>query len=327
MAAMSRQKRDKSGGNVLKRQSMKRLNFKRAIPVAMLLLAACGSGGSSTVQLDATLSGTEARQYFGAETSGSGGGAEAIGFYSNGCLAGGQELAESGPTWQAMRLSRNRNWGHPVLIDFVEGLSARVAANTSWAGLYVGDMSQPRGGPMLSAHVSHQLGLDVDIWMYPPERLNLSTQEREDLSSINIRADRGASVNGNWTGDHAEVLRLAATDPRVARIFVTTGAKVWLCENVTGDRSWLSRIRPANGHNYHFHVRLNCPDGDGDCQNQAPPQGDGCQEAYERAERIRNPPPPGPPNNDPPPVSPPSGMRVALGNMPNQCPALLSAVD
>ncbi|QXT40126.1 penicillin-insensitive murein endopeptidase [Gymnodinialimonas ceratoperidinii] len=300
--------------------------MRRLFPFALMLLAACGAGGPS-MQLDATQSRSEARQYFGAETRASGGPGEAIGFYSNGCVAGSQQLAETGPTWQAMRLSRNRNWGHPELIDYVQNLSAQVARNTSWAGLYVGDLSQPRGGPMLTGHASHQVGLDADIWMYPPERLNLSEQERETLSSISVRAERGASVNGNWTADHAEVLRLAATDPRVARIFVTTGVKVWLCENVTGDRSWLSHIRPANGHHYHFHVRLQCPSGDRNCQNQPLPQGDGCQEAYDRAERIRNPPPPSPPNNTPPPESPPSGMRVSLGNMPNQCLGLLSGFE
>ncbi len=302
--------------------------MKRLFPFALMVLAACGAGGGGpAIELDPTISGQEARQYFGAETRGSGGASEAIGFYSNGCLAGGVELAETGPTWQAMRLSRNRNWGHAELIDYVQTLSANVAANTSWAGLYVGDMSQPRGGPMLTGHASHQSGIDVDIWMLPPERLNLSEEERENLSSISVRAQRGASVNGNWTAEHAEVLRLAATDPRVARIFVTTGVKVWLCENVTGDRSWLSHIRPANGHHYHFHVRLQCPDGDRNCQNQPLPQGDGCQEAYDRAARILNPPPPGPPNTDPPPDRPPRGMRVALGEVPNQCVSLLSGLN
>lgn len=297
--------------------------MRRLFPFAMLFLAACGSGGSST-QLDATQSRSEGRQYFGAETQASSGSGESLGFYSNGCLAGGEQLDESGPTWQSMRLSRNRNWGHPELIDYIEGLSAQVARNTSWAGLYVGDMSQPRGGPMLTGHASHQVGLDADIWMFPPQRLDLSEQEREALSSISVRSQRGAGINENWTADHAEVLRLAATDERVARIFVTTGVKVWLCRNVTGDRSWLSRIRPANGHHYHFHVRLNCPAGDSNCQNQAMPQGDGCEEAEARAARIINPRPPGPPNNDPPVAQPPSGMRVALGNMPNQCLSQLS---
>lgn len=300
--------------------------MKRLFPFALMVLAACNTGGP-TVQLDATLSGSEARQYFGAETSASRGSGEAIGFYSNGCLAGGEELAETGPTWQAMRLSRNRNWGHPDLIDYVETLSADVAANTSWPGLYVGDLSQPRGGPMLTGHASHQVGLDADIWMLPPGRLDLTEQERENLSSISVRANRGATINENWTADHAEVLRLAASDPRVARIFVTTGVKVWLCQNVQGDRSWLSHIRPANGHHYHFHVRLNCPAGDRNCQNQSMPQGDGCQEAYDRAARIITPTPPGPPNNDPPVAAPPRGMRVALGEMPNQCVGVLSGLN
>lgn len=298
--------------------------MRRLFPAALFTLAACSVVGGPTVQLDATQSRSEARQFFGAETSASAGPSEAIGFYSNGCVAGAQQLAETGPTWQAMRLSRNRNWAHSEMIDYVQTLSANVARNTSWEGLYVGDMSQPRGGPMLTGHASHQSGIDADFWMLPARDLTLTEQERETLSSISVRAQGGASVNENWTQEHAEVLRLAATDPRTARIFVTTGVKVWLCENVEGDRSWLSHIRPANGHHFHFHVRLQCPDGDRNCENQPLPQGDGCQEAFDRAARILNPPPPGPPDTTPPPATPTSGARVPLGNMPNQCVALLS---
>ena len=241
--------------------------MRRILTLAVLALAACNTGGA-VPQLDATLSGQEARQYFGAETGATAGASEAIGFYSNGCLAGGQELAETGPTWQAMRLSRNRNWGHTELIDYIQTLSQNVARETSWNGLYVGDMAQPRGGPMLTGHASHQSGIDVDIWMLPAMDLTLTREERENLSSISVRSQGGAWINDNWTADHAEVLRLAATDPRVERIFVTTGVKVWLCRNVEGDRSWLQHIRPAGGHHYHFHVRLNCPAGDRNCQNQ-----------------------------------------------------------
>jgi penicillin-insensitive murein endopeptidase len=300
--------------------------MRRLIPLAMLVLAACGSGGGSTVRLDPTISSSEARQFFGAETSATAGPSESIGFYSNGCVAGAQQLPETGPTWQAMRLSRNRNWAHSEMIDFIQTFSANVARNTSWNGIYVGDMSQPRGGPMLTGHASHQSGIDADIWMLPARDLTLTREERENLSSISVRSQNGAWINDNWTAEHAEVLRLAATDPRVARIFVTTGVKVWLCRNVTGDRSWLSHIRPAAGHHYHFHVRLVCPEGDRNCQNQPLPQGDGCAEAEERAAAILNPPPPGPPNPTPPPEEEPSGMRVALGNMPQQCLPLLSGL-
>ncbi|MEJ6393433.1 penicillin-insensitive murein endopeptidase [Gymnodinialimonas sp. 2305UL16-5] len=299
--------------------------MKRILPFAFAFLAACSSGGP-VPQLDATQSRQEARQFFGAQTSASVGDPESIGFYSNGCLAGGQQLAETGPTWQAMRLSRNRNWGHPELLDYIQSLSANVAANTSWEGLYVGDMSQPRGGPMLTGHASHQSGTDVDIWMLPARDLSLTREERENLSSISVRSRGGAWINDNWTAEHAEVLRLAASDPRVERIFVTTGVKVWLCRNVEGDRSWLSHIRPASGHHYHFHVRLNCPSGDRNCQNQASTgSDDGCAEAEERAARILAPTQPGPPNPTPPPPQPPRGMRVALGDVPQQCLSLISS--
>ncbi len=151
---------------------------------------------------------------FGAERVAAGGTPEVFGAYARGCVAGAERLPETGPTWAAMRLSRNRNWGHPELLDYVRDLSARVAAETSWNGLYVGDMSQPRGGPMLSGHVSHQSGLDVDIWMLPPTRFDLSAAERENLSSISTRSAGGARVGENWTPAHMEVMRLAASDPR-----------------------------------------------------------------------------------------------------------------
>ena len=89
------------------------------------------------------------------------------GGYAAGCLAGAAQLPETGPDWQAMRLSRNRNWGHPDMIAFIERLS-RAAQIAGWPGLYVGDISHPRGGPMVSSHRSHQVGLDADIWLRAP---------------------------------------------------------------------------------------------------------------------------------------------------------------
>src|SRR5215813_5151621 len=52
--------------------------------------------------------------------------ARSIGFYTKGCLAGGVALPINGKTWQVMRLSRNRNWGHPELIAFLERLATKV---------------------------------------------------------------------------------------------------------------------------------------------------------------------------------------------------------
>ncbi len=131
--------------------------------------------------------------------------------------------------------------------------------------------SQPRGGPMLSGHTSHQSGLDADIWLLPARDLNLSIAARESLSPpYPMQAQRGAAVNENWTAEHATRCGWRR-DPRVSRIFVFPAAKVWMCENETGDRSYLRKIRPWFGHHYHIHVRLNCPVGARDCEAQRHP--------------------------------------------------------
>ncbi len=56
-----------------------------------------------------------------------------IGSYARGCAAGMVELPETGPSWQAMRLSRNRNWGQPEMIVFLQQLSV-AAQQVGWAG-------------------------------------------------------------------------------------------------------------------------------------------------------------------------------------------------
>ena len=263
-----------------------------------------------------------AKQLFGAQKMPAAAQPAPFGGYSKGCIAGAVELPETGPTWQAMRLSRNRNWGHPKTIDFLKDLSALAARQPGWAGLYIGDISQPRGGPMLTGHASHQIGLDADIWMLPPNRLNLSRNERENISSISLRRAEGAYVNSSWTRQHHEVIKAAASDPRVARIFVFPGAKVQMCKDETGNRDYLRKIRPWYGHHYHFHVRLNCPRGARGCLDQdAPPPGDGCDEAQGWVNNILNPPPPAP--RDPNAPKPQPRRDLTLADLPDQCAAVL----
>ncbi|MBV2359250.1 penicillin-insensitive murein endopeptidase [Thalassococcus sp. CAU 1522] len=295
----------------------------------MATLAACGgttterdiSGETRQVRLDPVLSTKQAKQLFGAASGASTQSPAAYGSYSKGCLAGGVQLPQTGPTWQAMRLSRNRNWGHPELIDFVQDLSRKAAQQPGWQGLYVGDLSQPRGGPMLTGHASHQIGLDADIWMLPAKRLDLTPAERESISSISLRRSNGAFVNDNWTRAHHEIMKAAAQDPRVSRIFVFPGAKVRMCRDETGDRAYLSKIRPWWGHHYHFHVRLSCPRGARGCVDQAPPPaGDGCAEAQGWVDRILNPPPP-----DPNAPKPRPRRELTLADLPQQCASVLAA--
>jgi penicillin-insensitive murein endopeptidase len=221
-----------------------------------------------------------------------------------------------------MRLSRNRNWGHPETIDLVQKLSRVAAQQPGWSGLYVGDISQPRGGPMLTGHASHQMGLDADIWLRPADNLNLSVTQRENISSISMQKANGAYTNSQWTRAHHEIVKAAAKDPRTARIFIFAGAKAQMCKDEEGgDREWLRKVRPWYGHHYHFHVRLNCPSGAKGCAPQeAVPPGDGCADADEWVRNILNPPPP-----DPNAPAPKPKRELTMADLPGQCVAVLQA--
>jgi len=215
-----------------------------------------------------------ARELFGRKPFA--GPAHAIGGYADGCLEGGIELPITGPAWQVMRLSRNRNWGHPKLVAFLESFASR--AKSVWSGLLVGDMAQPRGGPMLTGHSSHQIGLDVDIWFKPMPDHVLSREEREFDSAVNMVApDRLGVDTAVWTPARTALLHVAAEDPAVSRIFVNAAIKKQMCKEAGLDHAWLAKVRPWFGHAEHFHVRLNCPPDSPECKPQPPVEpGDGC---------------------------------------------------
>jgi penicillin-insensitive murein endopeptidase len=265
---------------------------------------------------------TPAKQLFGRRTSPAPMAARSIGFYSHGCLAGAEALPINGPTWQVMRLSRNRNWGHPELIGFLERLSKK-ATKVGWPGLLVGDMSQPRGGPMLTGHASHQVGLDADIWLTPMPDRELTREEREEMSATNVVAKDRRDVDPKvWTPEHGALIKTAAQDPEVERIFVNAAIKKALCRDAGSDRGWLHKVRPYWGHDYHFHVRLFCPPGSPDCKPQDPaPAGDGCGKELDWwfTDAVLHP--------KPPPVPPKPKPPLTMADLPAACRQVLTAPD
>ena len=200
----------------------------------------------------------------------------AIGWYAKGCLAGGVQLPDTGPEWQTMRLSRNRAWGHPKLVRLVKRLATEAKQHDGWPGLLVGDLAQPRGGPMMTGHASHQVGLDADIWLTPmPDRV-LTAKEREDIQATTMLDKTSLAVDPKvFTPKHVAVLKRAASYREVERIFVHPAIKKALCAAAGKDRAWLGKVRPIWGHDYHFHIRMGCPNSG--CQAQPPVHGeDGC---------------------------------------------------
>ncbi|GHC57052.1 penicillin-insensitive murein endopeptidase [Neogemmobacter tilapiae] len=273
-----------------------------------------------------------ANQLFGAKEAPSQQDPMPVGFYSKGCAAGLVQLPETGPTWQAMRLSRNRNYGQPTMIEFLQDLSV-TATKVGWRGLYIGDISQPRGGPMVSGHASHQIGLDADIWMLPPPSLALSRQQREDISSIPVRSADQLSVTENWTNSHRELLKAAASDKRVDRIFVAAAVKIEMCKTAKRrDTKWLQKIRPVAGHDTHFHVRLKCPKGATLCETQTPTVdelsngGNGCDDTLMWwVTDYLNPPEGGKVEKDPDEPVKKGPREYTMADLPAQCAAVLAS--
>jgi penicillin-insensitive murein endopeptidase len=299
----------------------------RAVFIAALAVACCCGAAGVSPQQTATeeaaaraavlehLPRNAAKRVFGLASSPAAGPPEAIGTYMRGCLAGAVALPQEGPNWEVMRPSRDRFWGHPRLVSFVEQLAAEVA--TFWPGLLVGDMSQPRGGPMLTGHASHQIGLDADIWLTPMPAERPSHAERETMGAERVVAADGEDVNAAlWTPQHEALLRAAARNPEVARIFVNPAIKRALCRDAGSDRGWLRKIRPWWHHASHFHVRLSCPAGDALCRGQPqPPAVPGCgrQLAWWFTAAARH----------PPPAKPAPPLRVA--DLPHPCARILAA--
>jgi penicillin-insensitive murein DD-endopeptidase len=262
-----------------------------------------------------------AKKIFGAMTAPAQMKARAIGAYSRGCLAGGTALPIDGPAWQAMRLSRNRNWGHPKLVALLEKYAGEVKAKDGWPGLLVGDLSQPRGGPMLTGHASHQLGLDADIWFTPMPSRRLSKTERENLAATSMLASDNLSVNKKvWGEGQVNIVRRVASYPEVERVLVHPAIKKALCDAGGKDRGWLAKVRPYWGHFYHFHVRIGCPSDSPTCTKQAAiPGDDGCgKELDDWFKLLTAPPKPKPPVAQPAkPVKPKPPLTLA--DLPAEC--------
>ena len=204
--------------------------------------------------------------------------AKSIGGYAKGCVQGAEKLPLNGKGYQSMRPSRNRRFGHPQLISYIQKYAKRIKRG-GLGTMLVGDLGQARGGPSPSGHASHQSGLDVDIWFWRAPVANqrrLTNKERETIGAPTFVDRKAKKIMKNWDRKMTKMLRLATLDKRVARIFVNPAVKRHICET-TKNKAWLRKIRPWYAHHDHMHVRLECPESSASCdaQRELPP-GDGC---------------------------------------------------
>jgi len=232
-----------------------------------------------------------------------------IGRPNAGCIIGAERLPDAAPGLQTIRASRSAFWGAPLLIETLEELGFQAQA-AGLPDLYVGDLSAPHGGPLAGGHAGHQIGLEADVWFDLAPHPPLSAEARDALDPPSLVRPDGMDVDpARWSAAEVTLLRLAAMLPGIDRVLVNPAIKRRLCQEVTGDRSWLRRIRPWWGHASHMHIRLRCPSGQRQCvEGPPPPPGDGCDATLDWwFAQPEHPAPPAPP----PPL--PAACRVVLG--------------
>jgi penicillin-insensitive murein endopeptidase len=160
-----------------------------------------------------------------------------------------------------MRPERHRTFGHPRLIELLKSIGAELARSKK-PKLMIGDIGQARGGPTMSAHASHQTGLDVDVWFAGKAPTMVDKKKFKPLKAFGKA--------------QVELLRRFAESPETDRILVNFVLKRQLCAE-HGSEPWIRKIRPWFGHDHHFHVRLECSSGDAACKKGDPiPEGNGC---------------------------------------------------
>jgi penicillin-insensitive murein endopeptidase len=197
---------------------------------------------------------------------------ESIGSYTAGCIRNAVPIPASGEGFQVIRLNRGRYYANPEMIDYINSLAKDVSEKLGGI-LLVGDVAQRTGGPMYDEHSSHQIGLDADIlyWQHPIAlQRQLTITERMHIfpqSVLNI--DQTGIDDFKWDVKIEEIIKTAASDKRVDRIFVNPIIKRRLCQTHPGEK-WLGKLRPWYGHDGHFHVRLKCPPGGALCETQEP---------------------------------------------------------
>jgi Penicillin-insensitive murein endopeptidase len=163
--------------------------------------------------------------------------ATSVGLWWGGSLVAGTQLPVEGPDWVTWNPNTdstpnapNRLYGNERTIrTIVSVIEAYRTANPRAPRVVVGDISFEHGGPM-DAHVSHQNGLDVDIY-YP--RLDRGLREARLPEAIDRRLSQDLLDR-----------------------FVAAGATMVFVGYATGLHGPDKVVIPYPNHENHMHVRL-----------------------------------------------------------------------
>ena len=181
-------------------------------------------------------------------------------------------------------------------------------------------MAQARGGPMLTGHTSHQLGLDADIWLTPMPDRELTRQEREEMSATDMvrrRQARHRSVGLDAGACRAHPRRGA--EPAIERILVNPAIKKALCREADRRPRLVAQGASVVGAQLSHASAHRLPGRQSGMQaagSDAGTEGCGADLDYWFRDAILNPPPPKEPPKPKPPLTmadlPPSCKQIVF---------------
>lgn len=198
-----------------------------------------------------------------------------------GSLENGTALPDRAPGLKRLSPAQ-QTYGTGFMISLLQNASAEIFRRYPNLTIYVGSISQQKGGYFNPPHKSHQNGLDADI-LYLGLKSYVSVVnpkgEVTDKLLLQENWDYWQLLMGQRYTENGKVQSI------VAMILVDAAIKTkycaWAAEkkilNLPETRLLLRTLRPTAGHDDHFHVRLRCSPYHKQCTGTyAPPMDTGC---------------------------------------------------
>ncbi len=223
---------------------------------------------------------TPAKELFARKATPFPGPARSIGGYADGCLGGALRAADHGPRLAGDAAIAQSQLGQSEAHRLPRTIRPQRARRSAGTACWSATCRSRAAARCITGHASHQIGLDADIWFTPMPDHVLSREEREFNGAVNMvrsRSSRRRSQGMDATRS-TQLVRAAAQDPVVTRIFVNAAIKKAMCSEAgIGSRMAVRRCGRGGATPNTFMSASRCPADSPECKPQPPPDaGDGC---------------------------------------------------
>jgi penicillin-insensitive murein DD-endopeptidase len=190
---------------------------------------------------------------------------------TQGALIDGTLLPANGDGFQASKSETSR-WGAGIMTSMIVNSAPVLAYQFPGTVLRVGGIAQQFGGPY-KPHKSHQNGLDADFYFVG---MNKYESVLDSAGAVTEKLE----IEKNWfywrliasqqiqkENRQGSAVSMILVDPRI-KTFLCSWAEARKSALDELDYEVLSLLRPTEGHDDHFHVRLHCSPAYSSCIDQ-----------------------------------------------------------